>query len=197
MFGVVGRGALIGTLAGALLGGAVSFVLTRNPIPGVVAGAIVGGVAGGIVAYYNFVTKRAQGNIPRALRDLGQDAMADGRKSLRLAYASSRGTNELQSILSAARPKTDGIVTLNDAASARQACVVSLSQCQDVYGGVTQKLLGVSADPFSSQSFRSFSSDLKDGLFQIRDSIESIARNVQEIRDIALKLGVSGLSTVN
>lgn len=77
MFPSVAKGAVIGFVAGAVLGGAIAFA-TRNPAgAGMVAGGVIGGIAGGVIAYYNFSLKRSGNNPDRALSDIYQDVRSD------------------------------------------------------------------------------------------------------------------------
>ncbi|MDR3631543.1 MAG: glycine zipper domain-containing protein [Desulfocapsaceae bacterium] len=96
LFPAVARGVMLGSVAGAVLGGAVAFA-TRNPYRvGLMIGGITGGIAGGVIAYYNFTMDRANNDSKRALSDINQDIRSDSIKLSRMADASSQAFNELK-----------------------------------------------------------------------------------------------------
>jgi len=87
MFNRVTNGVLIGAVGGAILGGAVAFVLTKNPAGALVAtakgafvGTMVGGVAGGVVAYFDDLQQRSGGRQEIMIENHIASMEADSRR---------------------------------------------------------------------------------------------------------------------
>lgn len=101
MFGRVARGAAIGAIAGAVLGGAVAFAITRGRSfgaigMGILAGTMVGGVAGGLTAYLSALRERAGGR-PDLMRENATAYLSDDTRhldDLLMAAEESRGKDQ-------------------------------------------------------------------------------------------------------
>lgn len=173
MFPAIATGVIIGSISGAVLGGAVAFSTGNALQGGLIIGGIVGGITGGVIAYVNFSLERANNNTIRAIEDVRQDIKSDLNKLNRMAEASLDSFYKMKSLMERGFKHIEDSIAKDQ--KIRESTIHNLKEAIDVYKNAAVILAHGNSTSINNQ------------LYEMGKKLEDLKADVEET-NLMLKL---------